>query len=77
MCEDHLRLKTNFASRFNAITPAEPLREKYFYFFFTEIMVVCRRPASSKRGVRVVTIRGVRDAMDVVASADGWRRHGR
>jgi hypothetical protein len=37
---------------------------------------ISAHPASSKRGVRVVTIRGVREAVDVEATADGWRYHG-
>jgi hypothetical protein len=43
--------------------------EKYSYFYFSEIVVLYRHPASSKRGVRVVTIRGVRGAVDVIGGA--------
>jgi len=45
------------------------LREKYSGFYFSEIVVVYRHPASSKRDVRVVTIRGVRGAVDVIGGA--------
>ncbi|CCE08000.1 hypothetical protein BRAS3843_2520015 [Bradyrhizobium sp. STM 3843] len=48
-----------------------------FYFFFSEIVLYSLHPASSKRDVRVVTIRGVRGAMDVKATADDWRLCGR
>jgi hypothetical protein len=53
------------------------LRVKIFRLQFSENQQLSPRPASSKRGVRVVTIRGVRDAVDVKATADGWCRHGR
>jgi hypothetical protein len=38
-------------------------QEKYCCFFLTEIMFIYPYPASSKRDVRVVTIRGVRGAV--------------
>jgi len=49
-----MRQKTKFAKPFNRITPVQPLREKYFYFFFSE---KCHSPAipPHERGVRVVT----------------------
>jgi hypothetical protein len=44
-------------------------REKYSCFYFSEIVVLYRHPASSKRDVRVVTIRGVRGAVDATGGA--------
>jgi hypothetical protein len=50
-------------------------REKYFSSAFRKIMILLPRPASMKRGERVVTIVR-RDAMDVVMPRDERRsRH--
>jgi hypothetical protein len=57
MGQNRPRQKTIFGCAFNPITHVQPLREKYFYFFFSENMDISAHPASSKRGVRVVTIR--------------------
>jgi hypothetical protein len=59
-----LREKTNFASRFNVIWAVQLARRKYSASHFSQISFLYAHPASSKRGVRVVTIRGVRVAVD-------------
>ena len=46
----HLRQKSNFASRFNAILPVQSCREKYSDFVFSEIGVPCSRPALDQEG---------------------------
>jgi hypothetical protein len=66
-----LLLRTaNFACAIRSMTSVQIFHEKYSCFYFSEIMLLCRYPASSKRDVRVVTIRGVRGAVD----AGCWRR---
>ena len=59
-----LRAKTIFVSRFNAIWVVQVARQKYSASHFPQISSIYAHPASSKRGVRVVTIRGVRVAVD-------------
>jgi D-tyrosyl-tRNA(Tyr) deacylase len=63
------RRKANFIRAIMVMTFVQMPREKYSAFVFTEIVVVYRHPASSKRDVRVVTIRGVRGAVDAVGGA--------
>jgi hypothetical protein len=38
--KNRLRLKTKFASRINPIGIVQSQREKYFYFVFSEIVIV-------------------------------------
>ena len=65
---DPLRAKTNFTSHFKAIWVVQIARQKYSASHFPQISSIYAHPASSKRGVRVVTIRGVRGAVDAMAS---------
>jgi hypothetical protein len=37
--KNRLRRKTNFAFRFNSMSLVQPSRQKYFYFFFSEVVV--------------------------------------
>ena len=56
--------KNSFRVRGQRDSLSVALMRKYFTFAFSEIVIVCRHPASSKRGVRaIVTIRGVRGAV--------------
>ena len=65
-----LRESTNFTSHFNAIWVVQLARPKIFRFSFPPNPAPSsRHPASSKRGVRVVTIRGVRGAVDAIGVA--------
>ncbi|CCE11251.1 hypothetical protein BRAS3843_660059 [Bradyrhizobium sp. STM 3843] len=66
--QNQFHRKTKFICAFNPITPVQTSREKYSCFYFSEIVVVYRHPASMKRDVRVVTIRGVRGAVAAMAS---------
>src|SRR3569832_785588 len=54
---DDLRGNGNFRRPVRAIGNFKALGRKYFAFVFSESVVCCLHPASSKRGVRVVTIR--------------------
>jgi hypothetical protein len=47
-----------FRQRFQCVARCKERRRKINYFFFSENVIICRQPASSKRDVRVVTIRG-------------------
>jgi hypothetical protein len=47
-----VRRKTNLRWRFKSITPVQPSREKYSYFFFSEIVSILRRPASARGAYR-------------------------
>jgi hypothetical protein len=60
------RRNTLFASVFNANIRVQSSCEKFLCFFFSEIMFLYAHPASSKRGVRVVT--------NVEAGCDGHDR---
>ena len=62
-----LREKSNFISRFNVIWAVQFAHRKYSAFHLLRTVPFSRHPASSKRGVRVVTIRGVRVAVDAMA----------
>ena len=53
-----MRQKVNFARASNPITHVQIRREKYCDFYFSEIMIWLVNPASMKRDVRVVTLRG-------------------
>jgi hypothetical protein len=44
---NRLRGKTNFSRRISPVTPVKPLPQKYSYFLFSEIDVICARPASA------------------------------
>jgi hypothetical protein len=44
--------KANLCWRFKSITPVQPSREKYSYFFFSEIVSILRRPASTRGAYR-------------------------
>jgi hypothetical protein len=62
-------IETIFALSFNAMSSVDA-SVKYFTFFFTEFVFLCRHPASPRRGVRaVVTIceAGMRWAYRVAA----------
>ena len=65
-----LREKSNFISRFNVIWAVQFAHRKYSAFHLLRTVPFSRHPASSKRGVRVVTIRGVR----VCGGRDGVAR---
>jgi hypothetical protein len=57
--KSRVRVEIIFANAFNAIGAVQPLREKYPYFLFSEIMIVCCHPASSRGALRaIVTTRG-------------------
>jgi len=67
----HLRLKTNFANLFNPITAVQTCAQKDFTFVISEVNVLSRHPASSKRGVardRHETRGGVAVAVTALAS---------
>jgi hypothetical protein len=57
--QNRLRRNRKFANVFNAARPVQSSHEKYFSFVFSESVLLYYHPASSKRGVRVVTIREV------------------
>jgi hypothetical protein len=62
--QNPLRQRTNFSSRFNVIWVVQIVQEKHIASHSPQISLLYAHPASSKRGVRVVTIRGVRVAVD-------------
>ena len=59
-----LREKTNFSCRFNAILPVQIFRKKYSALCFLLTVSSLESSRLMQRGVRVVTIRGVRVAVD-------------
>jgi hypothetical protein len=63
-----LRQKANLSSRFNLISPVQIAREKYSASPLHQMMSSLEPSRLMQRGVRVVTIRGVRAAMDAMAS---------
>jgi hypothetical protein len=72
-----LREKTNFSCRFNAIPPVQIFGEKYSALRFLRTVSSLNSSRLMQRGVRVVTIRGVRAAMDAEAAQDERRLCGR
>jgi len=55
---DDLRRNGDFARPFKPMGMFKSSEQKYFSFVFSEAVIYCRHPASSKRDVRVVTLRG-------------------
>jgi hypothetical protein len=53
--ENRMRRKTDFASGFNPISPVQPLRQKYLYFFLSEFMYSSPYPASCEGRIAIVT----------------------
>ena len=62
-----LRQNTNFTSHFNAIWAVQIARQEYSASHFPQISPIFAPSRLMKRGVRVVTIRGVRVAVDAMA----------
>jgi hypothetical protein len=77
MREKSVREKSNFSCRFNAILLVQIFRKKYSAFRFIRTVSSLMSSRLMQRGVRVVTIRGVRAAMDAKAAQDERRLCGR
>jgi len=75
--EKSLREKTNFSCRFNAILLVQIFPKKYSALCFLLTVSSLESSRLMQRGVRVVTIRGVRAAMDAKAAQDERRLCGR
>jgi hypothetical protein len=53
-CKNPRAQKANFASRFNLIWPVQPFGKKQITFYFSEIMIVRRHPASLRGALRAI-----------------------
>jgi hypothetical protein len=67
--QNPLRVEANFTSHFNVIWVVQIARQKYSASHFPQISSMFAPSRLMKRGVRVVTIRGVRVAVDARALA--------
>jgi hypothetical protein len=63
--EIDLRQKTHFVSRFKQIILVQPYQQKYFYFFFSEIMITFAPSRLDQRGASRSSRTLRRDAVGV------------